>query len=82
LHTQISLPAISTVHAVLDRHNLATRVRKLAGINYFFRRQVQLSPVTPMIEVVKRLHTEEMAEIAAYLATLHRAAFGPGPPRG
>ena len=28
LHSPISLPAISTVHAVLDRHNLVTRGRK------------------------------------------------------
>jgi putative transposase len=28
LHSEISLPAISTVHAVLDRHNLVTRGRK------------------------------------------------------
>src|SRR6202521_3506999 len=28
LHNEISLPAISTVHAVLDRHNLVTRGRK------------------------------------------------------
>src|SRR6202795_3422733 len=27
LHSEISLPAISTVHAVLDRHNLVTRGR-------------------------------------------------------
>jgi putative transposase len=28
LHTEITLPAISTVHAVLDRHNLVSRGRK------------------------------------------------------
>jgi hypothetical protein len=28
LHSEISLPAISTVHAVLDRHNLVPRGRK------------------------------------------------------
>ncbi len=28
LHTQISLPAISTVHAVLDRHGLVSRGRR------------------------------------------------------
>ena len=28
LHAEIMLPAISTVHAVLDRHNLVTRGRK------------------------------------------------------
>ena len=28
LHTQISLPAISTVHAVLDRHGLVSKGRR------------------------------------------------------
>jgi hypothetical protein len=34
------------------------------------------SQVAPMAEIAKRLRTEEMAQIAAYLATLHRAASG------
>jgi cytochrome c553 len=43
-------------------------VRQLFDIQSGLRAGAQ---VAPMVEIVKRLHTEEMAEIAAYLATLH-----------
>jgi len=43
-------------------------VRQLFDIRSGLRAGAQ---VAPMVEVAKRLHTEEMVEIAAYLATLH-----------